>query len=581
MSSTQRADKEYVIDGQQCWTLRELVEAMAGRWDQAAEHLTGGYIGKWLENGLGAIDAKIALDRMLNDELPVDEVLYAFLADHWGEGAPPFRGVPITYDQLDKIARDDVPEGLDKRQFVCDLYRLEILPRAAKASGDARLADIDARWQEEFLDYCTGHAEMLSYEEIWNDRGGALELCLHDAQAEAFFIQNFANGQRNAAAARVLSIGTKVRIFDALFDADFAENCRFDREADSLPSLRKRAWFAAMEKDGESSLGRDFALNTAMMVAAGETGAISRQVEANQERLDAAGEDWPFRKLDQKGHAALYGGGMSLAAILGIWDPFGWSVSENFQKGTFLALLLSAGYFATLYRAVVNKRNDSTMVIFGLVSLALTMIAITFLASGSWFMDVLVFGGLFAILGLVRKPVIASNRKSLLQAERQELDALSVGSAKREEDPEVLLGYLDFWANGIPRHKILEHSRAQAMGGYAAASAPLQAQSVKKAAKAKTAAYQANGTSYEVMGMNVGADGAITHELVDGVSFDSKGRVNTRVVDGVTLHSDGKVTTNVTKGVDVRSDGQVSVEMFGLRHSWGGKKDEKKKDSWF
>ena len=52
-------------------------------------------------------------------------------------------------------------------------------------------------------------------------------------------------------------------------------------------------------------------------------------------------------------------------------------------------------------------------------------------------------------------------------------------------------------------------------------------------------------------------------------------------MDGVTLHSDGKTTTRVTDGVDVRSDGQVSVEMFGMRHSWGGKKDEKKKDSWF
>ncbi len=580
MSGTARADKAYVIDGQECWTLRELVEAMAQRWDQASEHLTGGYIGKWIENALGDIDAKIALDRLLKEELPADEVLYAFLASHWGEGAPPFRGVPITFEQLDKIARDDLPEGLNKRQFVCDLHRLEILPRAAQASGDARLAEIDTRWQEEFLNYCTTHVEMLAYEEVWNDHGGAMEMFLYDPQTEAFVLQHFMNDRRDEAAARVLAVGTKVNLFDALFDADYADRFRFDRNGDSVPLLRTRAWFAAMmDREGESSLGRDMALTTASFLAAGEQGALTRQLEANQEQMDAAGEDWPFRKLDQKAHAIGYGAAMSVAAVMGIWDPFGWSFDENYQTGTTVALAVAAFYFATLYGAVAQQRSNGVMILIAVATFTLGMIPIAFLASGAWYLDVLTFGGAFAVLGLLRKPIIAAKRKDVLKLEQKGLEGRLAGSANREEDPDVILGYLNFWANGVPRHKILEHSRRQGMGGISPSSSPAQA--IQQTAKAKTAAYQANGTSYEVMGMNVGADGAVTHELVDGISFDNKGRVNTRVVDGVTLHSDGKVTTNVTKGVDIRSDGQVSVEMLGFRHNWGGKKDDKKKDSWF
>lgn len=93
------------------------------------------------------------------------------------------------------------------------------------------------------------------------------------------------------------------------------------------------------------------------------------------------------------------------------------------------------------------------------------------------------------------------------------------------------------------------------------------------------AAYQADGIGYDVMGMNVGADGGLTTEIVDGISIDTKGRRTVRLVDGVTLHSDGKTITNITKGADIRSNGQITTEVFGTKASWGGEK-EKKKDSW-
>lgn len=582
MMVSHRADKAYVLDGQECWTLNELVRAMAERSGPAVEHLKGGYVGRWVENALGDIDAKIAIDKLLNEELPDEEVLYAFLARHWADGAPPFRGVTITMEQLDRIARDDVPEGIDKRQFVCDLHRFAILPKAAQASGDDRLLEIDARWQEEFLDYCTGHAEMLSYEEIWNDRGGALDVCLADPHTETFFINHFMNDRRDAVAARCFAHGTKVRIFDGLFDTEYADRCRFDRNAENVADLRKRAWFAVMlDRETESSLGRDHALTIAGMIAAGESGALSRKLEASDEEIASVGQDWPFRTLNQKAHAILYGGAMAFASVLGIWNPFGWGFIESYEIGTAIALLVATFFFATLYWSVaISPRKKAIMANIVLGTLVFGAVPIAILSSGWWLTDVAIFGGLFALLGYLRKPFIARLVKRRLEERRNEIEKQFAGSLRREDDHEVVLGYLDFHAHGIPRDKILEHARRQQFMGQAIRPG-INVTPDGRPRKTAPASYQSDGLSYNLAGMNIGSDGAITTEVVDGLSIDTKGRINTRLVDGVTLHSDGKSTVKVTDGVDIRSDGQMSVEMFGMRHSWGSKKEEKKKNSWF
>lgn len=576
------ANRPYRIEGRECHTLAELAEALAANWDSGIEHLTGGYVGKWIEESLGDIDAKIALDRLLKVEQPHDQLLFTFITRYWQGGAPPFKGVPLSWEQLERIAKDDLPEGLDKGGFLFDLYASRALTLAAAVTGDERLAEADRQWQKELLDYCTARAEYLSCEEIWNDRGGALEMCLASPQAEAFFIQYFHNGQRNEDAARSISGRAKSDIFDAQFDPEFAGRLRLDREDELFAQLRNRAWFARMDRPEESSLGRDMAMQSASMIAAAEHGALRRQMEASAEQEETAGKDWPLAMLDQKGHAILYGGAMALAALLGIWDLSGWYLSENFQNGTYLALAIMIFYAVTLYGATAARRSTGVMLaIAGGIAL-FGSIAIAFVASYSTLFNMLIFGGAFAALGWLREPFIAFKRKDRIAADKAAIEARMAGSPNREEDPEVVLGYLDFWSRGIPRDQILRHSRQQAMAGGSAYSPSASPETLaRQTAKAGPAAYQANGTSYEIMGMNVGADGAVTHELVDGISFDDKGRVNTRVVDGVTLHNDGKVTTNVTKGVDIRSDGQVSVEMFGFRHSWGGKKDEKKKDSWF
>jgi len=206
-------------------------------------------------------------------------------------------------------------------------------------------------------------------------------------------------------------------------------------------------------------------------------------------------------------------------------------------------------------------------------------IPISFFASGWWVQDAPFFGLIFAALGFARHPLIAAKQKEALGRKERDLAIRLTGSPEREEDPDVVIGYLDFYAEGVPRDQIVAHSRRQRVAENA--SAVSTSGTGKRPERSAPAAYQSEGLSYGVAGLNVSSDGAITSELVDGVSVDTKGRVNTRIVDGVTLHSDGKTTTRVTDGVDVRSDGQVSVEMFGMRHSWGGKKDEKKKDSWF
>ena len=580
MTEREELTRPYVFDGEKCSTLVELVTAMAPKPAKAQEHLLGGYIGKWIEHTLGDIDAKIDHDRLLGQDLDPRQKLYTFLAAHWKDGAPPFMGVAISWEQLEQIALDQMPEGLPKRQFVCDIHRLGILPLAAKASGDERLLEVDERWQREFLDYCVAHAEVLSYEEIWNNRGGALELCLADPHSEAFYIAHFMNGQRDAWAARKIASSTKVQIFDALFDPELAARCRFDREAESTRELLSRSWFAALLKRyPEPGLGIDLALGTASMIAAGEVGAIARSIETNKAEIEAAGKDWPLPRLSQKGHAILYGGAMALASLMGIWAPNGWTLGEQFTDGTMLALGVMSAYFATLYAAMATERRTGVMLSIAILVLMLGTIPISFFASGWWVQDAPFFGLIFAALGFARHPLIAAKQKEALGKKERDLAMRLTGSPDREEDPDVVIGYLDFYAEGVPRDQIVAHSRHERVADYAGAM-PTSGTG-KRRERSTPAAYQSEGLSYGVAGMNVASDGAITSELVDGVSVDTKGRVNTRIADGVTLHSDGKTTTRVTDGVDVRSDGQVSVEMFGMRHSWGGKKDDKKKDSWF
>lgn len=578
-----RAEQPYKIEGRECRTLAELANALEANWANGIEHLTGGYVGKWIEDSLRDIDSKIALDRLLKDDLPADQLLFAFIARHWAGGPPPFKGVPVCWEELERIARDELPEGLNKREFLFELYRHSILPLAAEATGDDRLAELDRVWRKEFLDYCTARSEYLSYQEIWDDRGGALDMILAAPEGEAFFINNFKNGARNELAARLVDAKAKEQIFDAQFDAEYAQRLRLNREEKLLRELRERAWFAKLDRPEDSSLGRDLAVSTASLIAAAEHGALHRQIEAVEQQQADAGEDWPFGKLGQKGHAIFYGLAMAFAAFRGIasfgWETGGWETGGSDEAGTPIALVVMAVYFVTLYGAVAEKRRKRIMIAIGFGLLALGTLPLATLATGSTFMDVIVFGGLFALLGWLRKPFIARMRKKQLKAEQAQLTAGLAGSDRFEEDPEVVLGYLDFFSRGIPRHKILEHARQARPLHQGAPEAAVGNDGRPR--KSAPAAYQTEGLSYGIAGMNVGADGAITHELMDGVSFDTKGRVNTRIVDGVTMHSDGKVTTNVTKGLDVRSDGQVSVEMFGLRHSWGGKKSEKKKDSWF
>ena len=112
MREREEPSRPYVFDGEKCSTLVELVTAMAPKPVKAQEHLLGGYIGKWIEHTLGDIDAKIDHDRLLGQDLDPQQKLYTFLAAHWKDGAPPFMGVAISWEQLEQIALDQLPEGL-------------------------------------------------------------------------------------------------------------------------------------------------------------------------------------------------------------------------------------------------------------------------------------------------------------------------------------------------------------------------------------------------------------------------------------------------------------------------------------
>ena len=82
------------------------------------------------------------------------------------------------------------------------------------------------------------------------------------------------------------------------------------------------------------------------------------------------------------------------------------------------------------------------------------------------------------------------------------------GSPDREEDPDVVIGYLDFYAEGVPRDQIVAHSRHQRVADNASV-VPMSGTG-HRPERLAPAAYQSEGLSYGVAGLNVASDGSIT-----------------------------------------------------------------------
>ena len=62
--------RPYKLGEHECANLADLAAAMAENNETAAEHIERGYIQKWLEDELREYDARIALDKLLEENDP-------------------------------------------------------------------------------------------------------------------------------------------------------------------------------------------------------------------------------------------------------------------------------------------------------------------------------------------------------------------------------------------------------------------------------------------------------------------------------------------------------------------------------
>lgn len=124
--SNQTSDRSYNLGEIGCEDLAQLAAAMVENPELAHEHLSRGYIQKWLEEDLRNYDAKIALDKLL--EGPADFALWEFAARYAPDWEPKLYALPATKEFFDNwfpqlLKEDRISSFDDLHDFV---HRLDL-----------------------------------------------------------------------------------------------------------------------------------------------------------------------------------------------------------------------------------------------------------------------------------------------------------------------------------------------------------------------------------------------------------------------------------------------------------------------
>ncbi|WP_271078613.1 hypothetical protein [Aurantiacibacter sp. MUD61] len=597
MSDEPKAVAPYKMGEETYADLAALAAGMAENHELASEHLERGYIQKWIEEDLREYDARIALDKLLEENF-TDLALFEFALRYAPDWTPVIEGFRVEAEFLDEyfpqLLKDDYVVSTNELvQFAARLYSWGVLTDERVSKGNAeRWAAIDAAWRREFHESMLTHGETLLYRSLWKAPGNSLEgFLMPDRYLELVMARAAADApdhdpEEFETLKSMMASKEKLALLAELWASDdpVAHQSPRLKVEDGLyyNAAKERAWFVDMvESDAVRTPGREAELHTAAKIAARQQNDVEHaETMALAQSATAAGGDSNFftrlgekvSELDPKIRAGLFAAMVFIPMIF--YDSRG--------DGATWWLLTWAGLAATIgmgsMRPLPVKPTHKWIDVLGAGGIALVLFAYfegDIQASSFVFEAILASaagaaGFFWSQLGAFRANLLAREvKKTQSSADPNDTQRITPDALATVFFPERILDIP--FAQRTPKQREFAaalqtgHSDTTGLARFADRRSP-------------AAPNHGDGLSTNIGGFNVASDGTTTMQLMDGVSMDTKGNWNMRVVDGVTIHNDGKHTVSMG-GFDVRSDGQISTSIGGVRVSSGGEKKEEKK-SW-
>ena len=141
MNEDTRSDKPYKLGDGSYTTLAELAAALAENHELAGEHIERGYVQKWIEEDLRDYDARIALDKLLEENV-TELALFEFALRYAPQWTPMIEGLPVQAEFLDEylpqLLKDDyVVCTQELANFAGSLYSWGVLTDERVSKGNA------------------------------------------------------------------------------------------------------------------------------------------------------------------------------------------------------------------------------------------------------------------------------------------------------------------------------------------------------------------------------------------------------------------------------------------------------------
>lgn len=599
--------RPYKFAGAECNSTAELAASLVANEDVAKEHINQGYVQKWLEEEARDYDAKLMLDKLL-DEHEGSRALFEFAMASCPDWKPETMGVPLdegtvrTYFR--QLLHDDyVNSTAFSVRLAGRLYEWHLLTDERVFGRSAELAQIDEIWREELQRALTTRGEMLLYESLYSVPGFDLSNSLfanRDLEisfAEQALLSSDTPSREFLDATEYVSTSAHSEILSELVGTDECERNASSRypveEAFRYERACERKWFKDLiARQERRSLGTEAFLRTATFIAAEQADALERvrddaaeKVAAEPETLADKISGW-IDKLDRKKQAALFAAPVFVLLLFYMSSArynddlsFSW-----LNLAAYVAVGLTIGLTPLRLFKIGGQNSDSLqkmkVPLLGLLAgMAGFFLVLSF--QRELYNSTVVYEALFAIAaglaGYFREPMLAFRRKRMRATASKTAERGDKNNTARMNIRRLQVTFFPELVMKLPRNEWTwrDHEVAAAMR-IGVEPNPATVQHADK--RSPVAPNNSAGLSINSGGANYASDRA-TFEVMDGVSMDTDGNWNMRAMDGVTLHSDGKHTVSMG-GIDVRSDGQMSTEIAGIRISSKGK-DEKAKDNWF
>lgn len=586
--------RPYKLGERECAGLADLAAAMAENNETAAEHFDRGYIQKWLEEELREYDARIALDKLLEENAP-EHAFFEFAlryAPDWTPTIDGFRVQPEFLDQyLPQLLKEDyVVSTSELLRFAAKLYDWNVLTDERVSGGNQRWAAIDAAWRREYNDAALTRGETLLYRSLWKVPGDALDsFLMGDRNLELVLARAAAKSPDHDPAQfeqvkTMLAAKEKLALLAELWVAE-------DPATHSSPRLKvedglyyqramKRAWFADMVgSDTPRTPGREAELHTAAKIAARQQEDVERQAEKAEADAATPAKEGILVRIDSK-ISALDPKVRAGAFALGLFVPL--FFYERYTGSVLWGLLCWAALAATIGAGVMRvmpiKPDKRWIDVVGAIFIGWALFSYFAMdLDRSAFLYEAALGAVAGAIGFFWSQ-LGSVRRKTREREAEAARAAADPNDARRISPDALAKL--FFPELILQIPFSQRTQREKEFAAAVEYGNADRTGMNRFAdpRSPVAPNHGGGMSVSAGGFNMASDGTATTQLMDGVSFDNKDNWNVRVADGVTVHTDGKHTISMG-GFDVRSDGQISTEIGGVRVSSKGK-DEKASSNW-